>query len=136
MHIHSHPPRKGNKRTILQLIQAKKYSKFAILSSPELKAQVRFSDRLASDRLYVNNSHLPLLLRNHWGNFNQTWHKAPLDDGNSSLFTRRATPLMSHEEMIKIKAKIYWWNLKIFYFTSTVSILTLHKVSLGERFQV
>ena len=32
-----------------------------------------------------------LLLQNHWANFNQTWHKASLGEGDSSLFTWRAT---------------------------------------------
>ena len=27
-----------------------------------------------------------LLLQNHWANFNQTWHKSSLDEGDSSLF--------------------------------------------------
>ena len=27
-----------------------------------------------------------LLLQNHWANFNQTWHKASLGEGDSSLF--------------------------------------------------
>ena len=60
-------------------------------SSPELKAQVSFSDRLLSVvspsvRPSVNFSHFHLLLKNHWANFNQTWHKAPLGGGDSSLF--------------------------------------------------
>ena len=67
-----------------------KYS-WSIFSSPELKAQVSFSDHLSSVvclsicpfvclsvRPYVNFSHFHLLLQNHWANFNQTWHKAPL----------------------------------------------------------
>ena len=32
----------------------------------------------------VNFSHFHLL-QNHWANFNQTWHKASLGEGNSSL---------------------------------------------------
>ena len=34
----------------------------------------------------VNFSHFYLLLQNHWANFNQTWHKASLGEGDSSLF--------------------------------------------------
>ena len=61
-----------------------------VFSSPELKAQVSFSDHLSSVvclsvRLSVNFSHFHLLLQNHWANFNQTWHKASLDEGDSSL---------------------------------------------------
>ena len=66
-----------------------------VLSSPELKAQVSFSDHLSSVvylsvclsvRLSVNFSHFHLLLQNHRANFNQTWHKASLGEGDSSLF--------------------------------------------------
>ena len=67
--------------------------RIAIFSSPELKAQVSFSDHLSSVvclsvrpsvrtsvrlsvclsvRLSVNFSHFHLLLQNHWANFNQT----------------------------------------------------------------
>ena len=52
-----------------------------------LKAQVSFSDRLLSVvRLTICLSHFHLLLQNHWANFNQTWHKASLGEGNSSFF--------------------------------------------------
>ena len=69
----------------------------AVFSSPELKAQVSFSDHLSSIvctsvRLSVNCSHFHLLLQNHWANFNQTWHKVFLVKGDSSLFKWRATP--------------------------------------------
>ena len=40
----------------------------------------------------VNFSHFHLLLQNHWANFNQTWHKVSLGEGDSSLFKWRATP--------------------------------------------
>ena len=68
-----------------------------LFSSPELKAQVSFSDHLSSVvclsvRLSVNFSHFHLLLQNHWGKFNQTWHKASLGEGDSSLFKWRAPP--------------------------------------------
>ena len=42
--------------------------------------------------LSVNFSHFHLLLQNHWANFNQTWHKVFLGEGDSSLFKWRATP--------------------------------------------
>ena len=42
--------------------------------------------------LSVNFSHFHLLLQNHWANFNQTWHKASLGEGDSSLFKWRAPP--------------------------------------------
>ena len=40
----------------------------------------------------VNFSHFHLLLQNHWANFNQTWHKASLGEGDSSLIKWRAPP--------------------------------------------
>ena len=66
----------------------------SIFSSPELKAQVSFSDHLSSVVCLsvclsvcpsVNFSHFHLLLQNHCANFNQTWHKAFLGEGDSSL---------------------------------------------------
>ena len=72
---------------------------YVVFSSPELKAQVSFSDHLSSVvclsvrpsvclsvRLSVNFTHFHLLLQNHWAKFNQTWHKASLGKGDSSLF--------------------------------------------------
>ena len=40
----------------------------------------------------INFSPFHLLLKNHWANFNQTWHKASLGEGDSSLFKWRALP--------------------------------------------
>ena len=66
-----------------------------LFSSPELKAQVSFSDHLSSVvclsvrlsvRPSVNFSHFHLLLQNHWANFNQAWHKVSLGEGDSYLF--------------------------------------------------
>jgi hypothetical protein len=52
-----------------------------LLSSPELKAQVSFSDRLLSVDLSVCKLLHFRLLQNHWANFNQTWHKLSLGGG-------------------------------------------------------
>ena len=109
------------------------------ISSPELKAQVSFSDlsvRPSVCKLYTFSSSSPeplgqfqpnlvflgeedpslfkwratpfpkgrqlgnnenkfttfknLLLQNYWANFNQTWHKVSLGEGDSSLFKWRA----------------------------------------------
>ena len=62
-----------------------------VFSSPELKAKVSFSDRLSSGIcLSVCPSVCKLFLfstsSHHWVNFNQTWHKACLGEGDSSLF--------------------------------------------------
>ena len=55
-----------------------------VLSSPEPKAQVSFSDQNLSvvRRFRRKLSHFSLLLQIHWANFNQTWHKASLDDSD------------------------------------------------------
>ena len=54
-----------------------------MFSSFELKAKWAIlisccpsSNRL-SFHLFINFSHLHLLLKNHWANFNQSWYKAP-----------------------------------------------------------
>ena len=67
-----------------------------IFSSPELKVQVGSSDCLSSVVSptvcpSVNFSHFHLLLQNHSAIFNQTWLKAFLGGGDSSLFKWRAT---------------------------------------------
>ena len=59
--------------------------------SPELKAQFSYPGRLLSVACLsiccsVNFSHFHLLLQNRQANFNQTWHKSFLSNGNSSLF--------------------------------------------------
>ena len=59
-----------------------------VFSSPELKAQVKFSDCLLSIvrpsiSQSVNFSQFHLLLKNHWTNFNQNWHKVSLCKGDS-----------------------------------------------------
>ena len=66
-----------------------------LFSSPELKAQVSFSNQnlfvvVIVVGVVVNFSHFHLLLQNHWANFNQTWHKASLDERDSILFKWRA----------------------------------------------
>ena len=67
-----------------------------LFSSPELKAQVSFSDHFLSVVcpsfcLSVNFSHFHLH-QNHWANFNQTCHKTSLVEGDSSLFKWRSRP--------------------------------------------
>ena len=65
-----------------------------LLSSPEPKAQVSFSDNNLSvvsccccfrrrRNLYL---HFHLLLQNHWASFNQTWHNSSFGEGDSNLF--------------------------------------------------
>ena len=82
-------------------------------SSPEPKAQMSFSDQNLSIVVVVNFSHFHILLQNHWANFNQTWHKAYLGKGDSSLFSEglRPFPRGDNYEIVKI----HWQNLKIFF---------------------
>ena len=68
----------------------------SLRGSHELKAQLSFSDCLSSVCLSVHlsvcNFSYFRLLKNHWANFNQTWHKASFGEGDSSLFKWRALP--------------------------------------------
>jgi hypothetical protein len=57
-----------------------------LFSSPELKAQVSFSDQPAS---VCKLLHFRFFLQNHAANFNQTWHKSSLVEGDSGLFKQR-----------------------------------------------
>ena len=70
----------------------------------------------------VNFSHFHPLLQNHRANFNQTWHKASLGEGNSSLFKEgpRPFPRGDNYEIVKI----HWRNLKIFFSRTTEPIST------------
>ena len=44
------------------------------------------------------------LLQNHWANFNQTWNKASLDDGDSSS---NKEPINSHKVNNVVFSSIY-----------------------------
>ena len=57
----------------------------------KLKWAFLITCRPSSLCLSVNFSNFHLLLQNHWANFNQTWHKVSLGEGDSSLFKWRAT---------------------------------------------
>ena len=46
----------------------------------------------------VFSSHFHLLLQYHWANFNQTWHKAPLGEGDSRYL--KEGPALFQEEII------------------------------------
>ena len=106
-----------------------------VFSSPELKAQVSFSDRLSSVCLSVHLSvrpsvnffsHFQLLLQNHWANFN-TWHKASLGDWNSSLFKWRPSPSQNTLSIFKnLLLQNHWANFN----------QTWCKVSLSEGIPV
>jgi hypothetical protein len=90
--------KKKNEERIEDLILIR----FDLFSSPELKAQVSFSDRLLSVvclsvcpsvwRLSVRLLHFQLLLQNRWANFNQSWHKSSLGKEDSELYKWRTPP--------------------------------------------
>jgi hypothetical protein len=71
---------------------------FLLFSSPELKAQVSYSDRqlfvvhLSCRPSVCKLFHFWLLLQNHWANYNKTWHKSFLGGGDSKLFKWRGLP--------------------------------------------
>jgi hypothetical protein len=79
----------------ISIILLTMYPFVSIFSSPELKAQVSYSDRLLSVvRLSVCKLlYFRLLLQNRWANFNQTWYKSSLWKGDSSLFKWRGLSL-------------------------------------------
>ena len=110
----------------------KSWYKATVFSSPELKAQVSFSDHLSSvvcpSVCLCKFSHFHLLLQNHWANFNQTWHKVSEGEGDSRLFKWRPRPSQRGDnwELIKIN----WQLLKIFSSRTTGPILT----KLGTKY--
>ena len=76
-------------------------------------AHLSFSDRLLSVvRLSVNFSHFHLLLQNHWADFNQTWYKAPLGEGNSSLtkFKKSSCPKPLRQFQPNLEYNILGWR--------------------------
>ena len=77
---------------------------------------------IREQRKYIDEIFKNLLLRNYWTNFNQTWHKTSLGEGDSSLLKRRTTsfPRGDYYEI----AKIHGRNLKIFFSRTTGPILT------------
>ena len=94
-------------------------------SSPEPKALVSSSDQKLSVVVIVvvvNFSYFHLLLQNHWANFNQTWHKASLGEGNSSFSNEGPCPFSRGDNYEM--AKIHWHISKIFSSTNTGPIST------------
>ena len=69
----------------------------------------------------INFSHFLLLLQNHWTNFNQTWYKPFLGEGDSSSI-KGPCPFSRRENDKRVK--IYWQNLKIFFSRTTGPIST------------
>ena len=119
--FHGGSERYDNPRKILHKEHAhwwrsqSKYN-FIFISSPELKAQVSFSDHLSSIclsvclsvRLSVNFSNFSSSSQNHWANFNQTWHKASLGRGVQFCSKEGPRPFLRGDNY-EI-AKINWQN--------------------------
>ena len=112
-----------------------------MFSSPELKAQVSFSDQLSSVvclsvHLSVIFSHVYLLLQNHWANFNQNWHKVSLGEENSCFFKWNMKNFSKGDNYEILK--IHWRNLKIIFSRTTGPISTkfgtMHPWVKGIRF--
>jgi hypothetical protein len=80
-----------------------------LVSSPELKAQVNFSDRQFS--VVCPSVHLPLsvrllhfqLLQNRLVNFNQSWHISSSDKGDSELYKWRTPPSPRGDNSNRVK---------------------------------
>ena len=84
---------------------------YHVFSSPEPKTQVSFSNHNLSVVAVIivvglNISHFHLLLQNHRANYNQTWHKLFLVEGESNLFQLRMKgPALFQGYIIKKIAK-------------------------------
>ena len=93
--------------------------KQTLFSSPEPRAQVSLLIKICSlcvVVVVVIFSHFHLL-QSLWANFNQTWHKASLGEGDSSLY-KWSLPPFRRGDNYEI-AKIQWQIFKIFFFGTT-----------------
>ena len=81
----------------------------------------------------INFSHFHLLLKNHWTNFNQTWHNTFLGEGDSSLFKWRALLLSKGRYITKYRK--YICHLEIFFSKTTepisTKLSTIHPLVMG-----
>ena len=73
----------------------------------------------------VNFWHFQVLLQNHWENFNQTWHKASMGGGASSLSNEEPSHSQGGDNWIVVKIN---WKLKILKFFSRTSGLNSTKI--------
>ena len=70
----------------------------------------------------VNFSHFHLLLKNHWVNFSQPWHKTSLGKGKQVYSNEGPCPFPRGDKY-KI-AKLHWKNFKVFSSRTTGPIST------------
>ena len=108
---------------------------YFIFSSPEPKAQVSFSyhnwsvvrPRCRRCKFFTFSS----FLQNHWGNFNQTWHKTSFGEGDSNFFKWRV--LSFFKGRLSWNSKNTSMNLKNLLKNQWVNFSqTWHKVILGK----
>ena len=79
-------------------------------SSPELKAQMTFSDRLSSVRPSVRKLFTFNFLQNHWAKINQTWHKDLWEEGIQVYSNEGPRPFPRGDDY-----EIHCQNLKILF---------------------
>ena len=106
--------------------------------SPELKAQVSFSDWKLSVGggivVVLNFSHVHSILKNHSANFNQT-HRESVGEGDS--ICKNEGPSTFPRGDNKEIAKIHWPNFKIFFWTTgsfSTKLDTKHPWVMGSQF--
>ena len=73
-----------------------------------------------------------LLLKNHWANFNQTWHKPSFDEGYSNLFKWRAPPFSKGRLLRNSKNTLTKFKNLLLQNHWAIFNQTWHKASLGE----
>ena len=101
-------------------------------SPPEMKAQMRFSDRLLSIvHLSVNLLHFHLLLQVNWTNFNQDLVYKSLSEGNLWVFffqmkDRAILKRGYHNEIAKIHILV-WRRSKVSFHINDCFILNSYK---------
>ena len=59
-----------------------------------------FSDQIVSVVIVVKNFKHVHLLQNHEANFNQTWHKASLGEGDSNIYVQMKSHTLFQREII------------------------------------
>ena len=91
---------------------------FNIFDHPLFQGEI-----IRKSRKYTLTKFKNLLLQKRWANFNQTWQKAPLDEGNSSLFKWKAALFPKERILHYLKKSAYTLTkIKISFSRTTQSI--------------
>ena len=120
--------------TFLQRYDLTTFIPVFVFSSSKLKSQVSFWSPVVVHpyvHLSVNFSHFYLLPQNCWANFNQTWHKASLGQGDSCYFKWRAPPFSKGRYNKKAKYIDKLKNLLQNHWANFIQ--TWHKASLSHK---